>query len=81
MYAFYLLKKFYKMVDFFCVILTIVKMLVVRVCLFFVAGLGIAGLGMGRLKFGLGWAKCGLGWPSHCWAWQGWAGRGWARHG
>ena len=44
------------MVDFFCVILTIVKMLVVRVC-FFVAGLGIAGLGMGRLKFGLGWAK------------------------
>ena len=49
-------KNLYKMVDFFCVILTIVEMLVVRVC-FFVAGLGIAGLGMGRLKFGLGWAK------------------------
>ena len=45
------------MVDFFCVILTIVKMLVVRVCLFFVTGLGMAGLGMGRLKCGLGWAK------------------------
>ena len=45
------------MVDFYCVILTIVKMLVVRVCFFFVTGLGIAVLGMGRLKCGLGGAK------------------------
>ena len=57
MYAFVLPKKPYKMVDFFCVILTIVKMLVVRVCFFFVTGLGMTGLGICRLKCGLGWAK------------------------